>query len=97
MNGWHNGETSGLEMTSSSPATAVRDEDGPDTTEDHETLPITIGYGALNDGGRFVFSWARLYMFAGASWFLPVACSRQVQQTHIIVDAAIRPSREYLS
>lgn len=53
-------------MTASSPATAARADDR-DAPEDHESVPVTIGYGALEDNGSFTFSWQRLFMFAGAS------------------------------
>lgn len=55
-------------MTASSPATHARAEpDDRDASEDHESVPVTIGYGALEDNGSFTFSWQRLFMFAGAS------------------------------
>lgn len=75
MNGVRSEELEGVEMTGSSQATRA-EADGPDEPEDHETIPVTIGYGALNDDEKFSFSWQRLFMFAGASRTFRAPCAR---------------------
>eukprot|EP00892_Ulva_mutabilis_P003688 jgi/Ulvmu1/1691/UM116_0002.1 len=73
MNGGHLEGVDGVEMTASQAPATMGERDDPDTPEDHETVPVTIGYGALENNGKFVFSWQRLFMFAGPGLLMSIA------------------------